>query len=251
MKKGLWVIAVLGSLLSGCGTGKKLEAANGQIQSLTGQLEGQTKMLSESQKLISDLKTENIQYSKEAENCRKLENALRQRVEKINSALAVQGSSLQQIYENAQTALQKFDDAGADVTYKNGLVHISLQDKLLFPGGSVTLNKEGMEALKLVADVVQQYHSVKIIVVGNTDSDGVGKGYKDNWSLSTERANAVVRLFRDSYGIDPARLTSAGKSKYDPVAPNTTASNKAQNRRIDIILNPDLRKLWDAVETTN
>jgi chemotaxis protein MotB len=92
---------------------------------------------------------------------------------------------------------------------------------------------------------------VKIIVVGNTDSDGTGKSFKDNWSLSTERANTVVRLFRDKYGIDPARLTSAGKSKYDPVAVNTTAANKALNRRTEIIINPNFSQLWDAVETTN
>jgi chemotaxis protein MotB len=248
MKYVLLVTAMSGIILSSCSTGKKLEAANGQIQSLTSQVESQSKKLAENEKLISELKTENIQYSKEAENCRKLEMAMRDRVEKLNGALAEQGTSLQKIYAQAQSALQKFEDAGVDVTYKNGLVHISMQDKLLFPSGSVTLNKDAYEALKLVADVVQDFSNVKIIVVGNTDGDGVGKAYKDNWSLSTERANTVVRLFRDKYGIDPVRLTAAGKSKYNPVAPNTTAENKAQNRRTEIILNPDLSKLWDLME---
>jgi chemotaxis protein MotB len=123
-----------------------------------------------------------------------------------------------------------------------------MQDKLLFPSGSVTLNKEGVDALKIVADVVQDYPKVKIYVVGNTDTDGVGKGYKDNWSLSTERANTVVRIFRDKYGIDPGRLTAAGRSKYNPVIENTTAENKARNRRTEIILNPDLSRLWDMME---
>jgi len=251
MKKALWVIAVAGSLLSGCGTSKKLEAANGQIETLKSQVESQTSKIAENSKLISQIKEENIQYSKEAENCRKLEYALRQRVEKINSALAVQGTSLQKIFEQTRDALTKFEDAGADVKYKNGLIYVSLQDRLLFPQGSTKLKPEGYEALQLVSGVVQQYHTVKIIVVGNTDSDGVGKAFKDNWSLSTERANTVVRLFRDKYGIDPARLTAAGKSKYDPVATNTTADNKALNRRTEIIINPNFSALWEAVETAN
>lgn len=251
MKKGLWAIAVAGTLLSACGTSKKLEAANGQIKSLTSQVESQSAKIAESDKLIGQLKEENIQYSKEAENCRKIENALRQRVEKINSALAVQGTSIQQILERTRDAVKKFEDAGAEVRYKNGLIYVSLQDKLLFPQGSTKLKPEGYEALQLVSDVVQQYYTVKIIVVGNTDADGAGKAFKDNWSLSTERANTVVRLFRDKYGIDPARLTSAGKGKYDPVAANTTAANKALNRRTEIIINPNFSALWEAVETAN
>jgi chemotaxis protein MotB len=46
-------------------------------------------------------------------------------------------------------------------------------------------------------------------------------------------------------------LTAAGKSKYDPVATNTTADNKALNRRTEIIINPNFSALWEAVETAN
>ncbi len=237
--------------LASCVSSKKYKTVNDQVAQLNSQMASQEKQIAEKDKMISELKEENIQYSKEAERCRLVEQELKQKVENLNAALAEQGTSLKQIRSSAEEALKKFDDAGVDVYYKNGLVYISLADKLLFPSGSVTLNKEGVEALKIVADVVQDYPKVKIYVVGNTDTDGVGKGYKDNWSLSTERANTVVRIFRDMYGIDPGRLTAAGRSKYNPVIENTTDENKARNRRTEIILNPDLSRLWDMMEKSN
>jgi chemotaxis protein MotB len=63
--------------------------------------------------------------------------------------------------------------------------------------------------------------------------------------LSTERASAVVRVLHYTYNINPVRLTSAGKSKYSPVASNATPEGRKRNRRVEIILNPDLDRLWD------
>ncbi|HET6723252.1 MAG TPA: OmpA family protein, partial [Chitinophagaceae bacterium] len=88
---------------------------------------------------------------------------------------------------------------------------------------------------------------LKVIVVGNTD-DVKMKGAKDNWTLSTERANGVVRTLRDSYKVDPTRLTAAGKGKYNPIADNTTAEGRAKNRRTEIVLNPDWRRVWESIK---
>jgi chemotaxis protein MotB len=251
MKQIFLISAVAIMAFASCVSSKKYKSLNDQVTVLNSQVASKDQQIAEKDKLIGQLKEENIQASKEAAACRLAEQELKQKVANLNAALAEQGTSLEQIRKNAEEALAKFDDAGADVYYKNGLVYISLQDKLLFPSGSVTLNKDGVDALKIVADVVQDYPKVKIYVVGNTDTDGVGKGYKDNWSLSTERANTVVRIFRDKYGIDPGRLTAAGRSKYNPVIENTTAENKARNRRTEIILNPDLSRLWDLMEKSN
>jgi chemotaxis protein MotB len=70
----------------------------------------------------------------------------------------------------------------------------------------------------------------------------------DSWSLSTERANGVVRVLTKDYHIDPARLTSAGKSKFNPIADNSTAEGRAKNSRTEIVLNPDWDKLWESVK---
>ena len=89
---------------------------------------------------------------------------------------------------------------------------------------------------------------ITAIIVGNTDTIPV-KGVADNWSLSTERANSVVRVLHDIYYINPIRLTAAGRGKYNPVAVNDTPEGREKNRRIEIILNPDLSRLWELSET--
>jgi chemotaxis protein MotB len=69
--------------------------------------------------------------------------------------------------------------------------------------------------------------------------------------LSTERANGIVRLLRDSYKIDPTRLTAAGRAKYEPIASNATPEGKAKNRRTEIILKADLDRLWEETKAEN
>ena len=101
-----------------------------------------------------------------------------------------------------------------------------------------------------LAGVLTGYPKLKVIVVGNTDSVQ-SKGAPDNWSLSTERANGVVRTLVKDYKLDPTRLTSAGKGKFDPVADNSTEEGRAKNRRTEIILNPDWDRLWESVKKDN
>ena len=119
-----------------------------------------------------------------------------------------------------------------------------MQDQLMFPSGSTRLNDQGRQALSVIADALTEYKHLTVYVVGNTDTVKVAKKWTDNWSLSTERANTIVRVLRDLYGADPYRIVSAGRGKYDPIADNSTEEGRAKNRRIDIVLNPDLSRLW-------
>ncbi len=73
------------------------------------------------------------------------------------------------------------------------------------------------------------------------------KGVADNWSLSTERANGVVRSLVKDYQVEPLRLTAAGKGKFNPVADNSTEEGRAKNRRTEIVLNPNWEKLWESI----
>jgi chemotaxis protein MotB len=129
----------------------------------------------------------------------------------------------------------------------DGMVYVSMPDKFLFPSGSSTVGVKGKEGLAVIAEVMQEYPNTEAIIVGNTDTTHV-KGKADNWSLSTERANAVVRILKDTYHIDPARLTAAGRGKFKPVASNATPEGREMNRRIEIILIPDLSGLWEMLD---
>ena len=236
---------------SSCGPRRNLNAANKQIQTLNKEVTELNQQnvslnlkLSDDDKLISQLREENTRYSRENEDCRRSRDAIAQRMEDLNRILEQQGNSLQAIRKKAIDALGAFHDAGIEVKYRNGLVYVSMQDQLMFPSGGTRINEDGKKALSVIADILMEYPQVSAIIVGNTDSMKVVKGYRDNWSLSTERANAIVRTLRDIYGVDPARLTAAGKSEYHPVASNVTPEGRAKNRNTYIIINPDLSRLW-------
>jgi chemotaxis protein MotB len=238
-------------LFSSCSPGKDMEAANERIQiqnKAIAELNKQNAILNskiiDDDKLINQLKEENARYVSENDDCIGSRDAIAQRMEDLNRTLEQQGNSLQSIRKRAIDALSEFHDDGIEVKYRNGMVYLSMLNQLMFPSGSARISEEGKRALSVIADILTEYPQVSAIIVGNTDSMKIVKGYQDNWSLSTERANSIVRTLKDIYGVDPSRLTAAGKSEYHPVASNTTPEGRAKNRNTYIIINPDLSRLW-------
>ena len=72
--------------------------------------------------------------------------------------------------------------------------------------------------------------------------------FNDNWDLSTARANAIVRYMTTDNGFDPTRITASGKGEFKPVKSNDTAEGRADNRRTEVILSPDLNELYKLLE---
>jgi chemotaxis protein MotB len=252
---GILLVVVVS--MSSCKAKKELLAAQDQIQKLQSDLTSCNTNLTNTTNAdnakiaglnnqISTLTSQNASLSKDAGAYRDLISDLKARQAMLNAALAEQGTSLKEIREKIIAGLSSLADSGIDVEFKNGLLYVSLPESLLFPQGSATLNKKSKDALSPLASVLNNYPRVQIYVIGHTDTLKIHTAkFADNWSLSTERANSIVRVLRDSYSVDPARLLSGGRSKYNPVADNSTAAGRALNRRIQIILNPDLSKLWD------
>ena len=121
-----------------------------------------------------------------------------------------------------------------------------MQDKLLFPSGSDEIPPRGYKALRELAKVLKKNPNLEIMIEGHTDNVPISKKnkkFKDNWDLSVARAVTVVRILINKYGIEPERIEAAGRSYYYPVAPNTTAAGRAKNRRIEIILYPNIEGL--------
>lgn len=250
MKKLLTVILFSLFIIS-CGTGKKLEQAEVQNTSLKNEV---VKLTEENVRLnmqVSALDQKTIENKTAVVECNNnlkeataSRNIAVSRFNELSYCLEEQSDSLIQIKRKAQNALSSFDKSFISVRYQNGMVHISMQDQLMFPAGSTKINPGGMKALAVIAQILSENNHVTAIVVGNTDSSDTRHGFKDNWSLSTERSNEIVRYLISHYGANPARLIAAGKSKFNPVASNNTPEGRAKNRRTDIIINPDLNKLW-------
>ncbi len=256
------LLTLLSFLLISCGPSKELISTQTRVDSLRMIVKQQTEQISRLHEQVAQvstslaasneqivlLKNQNSYAMQEASDCKRAREAVARKMEELNRAMEEDGVSMKEIRRKANEALAQFAEAGVEVRYDHGLVYISMQDELLFTPGSAKLGKNGQEALTVVARVLNENPRLKIYVVGNTDSINVTRGFTDNWSLSTERANSVVRVLRDQYQVTMDRVTSAGKGKYDPVADNATAEGRAKNRRTDIILNPDLSRLWDLID---
>ena len=160
-----------------------------------------------------------------------------------NEELEVKLESLRQ---SVQKALVGFADKGLDVNVKDGKVYVSLADKLLFASGSWEVSAKGVEALKSLAKVLEANPDLHVVVEGHTDNDAFhgSTAVKDNWDLSVMRATAIVKLLlKQGPKIDPARVEAAGHAEYAPKVKNTSAANKAVNRRTEIILAPRLKEV--------
>lgn len=126
---------------------------------------------------------------------------------------------------------------------RNGRLIIALPNDILFDSGSTTLKPAGQKALEKIASVLATIEDRNFLVAGHTDNVPIKTGrYASNWELSTERAVNVV-TFLVKKGMQPKVLSAAGYSEFDPVAKNDSEPNKALNRRIEIVLQPNISEL--------
>ena len=152
--------------------------------------------------------------------------------------------------ENVRTSVTKaltgFADKGLRVETKDGKVYVSMDNKLLFPSASWTVSKDGSNAIKQLAAVLEQDTTLNIMVEGHTDNDAYrgSTAVKDNWDLSVMRATAIVKLLlQHGPTINPTRIEACGHGEYAPKVPNDSPANKAINRRTEIILTPNIEGL--------
>jgi len=146
-------------------------------------------------------------------------------------------------------ALMGFEGKGLTVHMKDGKVYVSMEEKLLFASGKWDVSNEGIKALKDLAKVLEQNPDINILIEGHTDNVPLtGQNQiKDNWDLSTMRATSIVKILLANGKVNPIRLVASGRGEFLPVVPNDSASNKAKNRRTEIILSPKLDELMQII----
>lgn len=169
------------------------------------------------------------------------------RVYELESLIAEQESKVNAVRKKLKDALFNFEGKGLSVEQRNGKVYVSLENSLLFPSGSWNVQSRGKEALDQLAKVLASNQDLNVLVEGHTDSDAYnGSGpINDNWDLSVKRATSIVKILTDNPGVDPQKITAAGRSEYLPIASNETSEGKAKNRRTEIIITPDLDQLMN------
>jgi len=174
------------------------------------------------------------------------------RVNELEKIIKDKDKAVTDLKNRVAEALKGFAGKGLTIEQKNGKVYVSMEAKLLFSSGSIVVDSKGKSALVKLAKVLQESDDVNILVEGHTDTDkfqNTSGGIKDNWDLSVLRATAVVKIMKDNSSISPVRLTAAGRGPYFPMDTGTSKAAKAKNRRIEVILTPDLSELFKLLET--
>ncbi|WP_428267050.1 OmpA family protein [Haliangium sp.] len=149
-------------------------------------------------------------------------------------------TAFRELYERFRSLV---DTGKLEVDFRNGQMVLKLPSGVLFDSGRARLSSEGEVALAEVLDILKQFKDRRFLVAGHTDDLKVrSRRFRNNWYLSTARAVSVVEYMIDA-GFPATNLGAAGYGEFDPVAPNDSAENRQLNRRIEIIIVPDLSEL--------
>jgi chemotaxis protein MotB len=135
-------------------------------------------------------------------------------------------------------------DAGKlQVEIRNGLMLVKLPDNILFDPGKTEIKQAGKDAIAQVTQILSGIEGRKFQVTGHTDNIPIKSAkFKSNWELSTARAVEVTKLMIAD-GMDPKRLSAAGYADELPVGDNATEEGRRANRRIEIVVQPNIEDL--------
>lgn len=118
---------------------------------------------------------------------------------------------------------------------ERGLVVSIASDDVLFATGSTTISPVGLDVIASVAGALETFPN-DVLVEGHTDDVPLARVGYTNWNLSTDRAVAVLSVLVERYGFPQTRLGAVGYSEYRPLAPNDTPTDRARNRRVDVVI---------------
>jgi chemotaxis protein MotB len=173
------------------------------------------------------------------------------RVEELEGLISRQKQAMSELKEKLSNALLNFEDKGLTVEARDGKVYVSMENKLLFKSGSWTVEAQGKTAIERLGNVLAENPDIAVLNEGHTDNVPYsGRGpLKGNWDLSTKRATSIVNLLLENPQILPQNLTAAGRGEYLPIAPNSTQQGRAANRRIEVVLSPQLDEITQIINT--
>lgn len=209
----------------------------------------------ETASLQADLESKNRELQKKEDALAKLDQELKEkqkllverekRVNELEDAIRKKDAVVQLLKAKVANALRGFENQGLTVIQKNGKIYVSLEAKLLFKSGSTFVEPEGRKALVELGKVLENEKDLEIVVEGHTDTDKLNSSVspKNNWELSVLRATSVVEILLSNSRMAPAQVMAAGRSEFIPV----DQLDKAKNRRIEVIISPNLNELFEII----
>ncbi|MFD2824586.1 flagellar motor protein MotB [Lacinutrix iliipiscaria] len=223
-------------------------AANARVVALQEQL---ANLKDTNKDLMESTKDMTVLTTKGAENLEKSLESLKEKdlkISRLQDALTKKDSVTLALV----TSLKKevgLNDPDIEINVEKSVVFISLSDKLLFKSGSYIITPKANQILSKVATVINSKPDFEAMVEGHTDNVPYSKGVLiDNWDLSVKRSTAIVRALQ-GLGVNPAQLIAAGRADYIPLVDNSTAENRATNRRTKILILPKIDQFYEMIES--
>jgi len=255
MKIGILTITVFPlMLLSACVSSSKFESALAEKDAMRQSLENAQDEIDRNKEKIKkteqELEAARRQVAATQDELSELE-AKKQALQKDLSESRAQMATLSdieaetkrrnEIYAQFVNRLQTMIDGGQlTVSIEQGRIVINLPNNVLFKSGSANLNPEGREALVQIAAVLAQFSDRRFQIEGHTDNRPIKSArFPSNWELSTSRALTVVHLLT-AMDVAPGNISAAGFGEFHPRADNETEEGLRLNRRIEIVMLPNL-----------
>jgi len=211
----------------------KINLNQQQIKATELELESTKGTVSTTQDDIARLEAKRVALQKDLSDSRAQMNTLKNIEAEIKRR--------NEIYAQFVNRLKTMIDGGQlTVSIEQGRIAINLPNNVLFSSGSANLNSDGSEALTQIAAVLNQFSDRRFQIEGHTDNNPIKSArFPSNWELSTTRALSVVHLL-SGLGVSAENISAAGFGEFHPKASNDSEEGRQLNRRIEIIMQPNL-----------
>lgn len=175
--------------------------------------------------------------------------AREKKVKELQAAIEKQDMAFKELTQKIKNVLLGPGMEGLTVVNKQGKIFVSVESQLLFKPGRTDIDSKGEAALLKLAEALANLNDIEIIVEGHTDSQPIKTArFSDNWDLSVLRATSVVRVLVDQGNLPPTMVIPSGRAEHMPVSLGKSAEDLSQNRRIEIIISPNLSEVLDLIQ---
>lgn len=266
----LTTMMTLGPVTTGCVSSGKYDRLKKEYEEYKNESQAVAhKMAYDLKEALSTLEAERARCAAEAASYKQQLDALnaekvglvmdKSRLQATEAELKAALADVQKRKAAAEARIQEFRDLLArfktlidagklKVRIVDGKMVVELATDVLFQSGSAVLSAEGKAAVTEVANVLKTIPDREFQIAGHTDNVPIRTAqYRSNWDLAFDRAHSVLKTMTEA-GMPQTSISAASYGEFQPRAPNADDAGRAQNRRIEIIVVPDLSQLPGAEE---